>query len=214
MDGVMVVQQVSLDPPRYPTATLHEAAGQTGALPYEIKPLVSSFRIWGPALPVATTALDNLWIHRALLVAKPGDVVVVAPSESQPAGYWGEILSNAALARGIGGVVIDGHCRDGERLVDIGPPVFSRGLCIRGTKKDPESVGSIGEPIAVGDVVIHRGDLVVGDGDGVVVIPASEVERIMAAAEERELHEDEVMALLAQGATTMDIYGLDHRGSG
>jgi hypothetical protein len=141
------------DPPRYPTATLHEAAGQTGAPPCEIKSLVSTFRMWGPALPVTTAALDNLWIHRALLVARPGDAGVVAPSSSEPAGYWGEILSNAAVARGIGGVVIHGHCRDGETLVDVRSPVFSWGLCIQATKKDPESVGGMGEPIAPGDVV-------------------------------------------------------------
>jgi hypothetical protein len=82
MDGVTVLHQVRLDESRYPTATLHEAAGQTGAFPCEIKSQVSSFRSWGPALPLTTAAIDRLWIHRALFVARPGEVGVVARSSS------------------------------------------------------------------------------------------------------------------------------------
>ena len=119
-----------------PTATLHEAGGRIGVMPSAIKPVSPTFRVCGPAVTVHSPGGDNLWLHRAIYVAQPGDVLVVHVSGEYDFGYWGEIMSCAAKARGLAGLVIDGCVRDGGILADFGLPVFARGLCIRGTGKD------------------------------------------------------------------------------
>lgn len=189
-------------------ATIVEAAGNVGALSHDIKPVHPSFKVWGPAVTVATPSGDNLWVHRGLAAAGPGSVLVVSTGNGEPAGYWGEILSQAAVARGLGGVVLDGCARDGERLVDIGFPVFCRGLCIRGTTKDRAGAGSVGRHVNVGGVSIRPGDLVVGDVDGVVVVAAERVEQVLISAGERDRKEARIVEELLNGATTVEIFDL------
>jgi 4-hydroxy-4-methyl-2-oxoglutarate aldolase len=190
------------------SATLHEAAGRTGALPAAIKPISPAFRIWGPALPVRCPPGDNFWIHRAIYAAEPAEVLVVDVGGGHEFGYWGEILTRAAMARKLGGLVIDGGVRDLDRLVDLGLPVFSRTVCIRGTVKDPAGAGAVGEPIVLGDVVVHRGDLVLGDADGVVVVAQSQVSQAVQAGRQRDEKEAEIMRRLDGGATTLELFGL------
>src|SRR5262249_58172350 len=107
-----------------------------------------------------------LAIHEALHIARAGDVLVVDVGGGYEYGYWGEILTVAAQARSLAGLVIDGGVRDGERIIERGFPVFARRRCVRGTGKAPAS-GTINQPIRIGEVAIEPGDLVVGDGDGV-----------------------------------------------
>jgi 4-hydroxy-4-methyl-2-oxoglutarate aldolase len=190
------------------TATLFESNAKQGALPAAIKPLAAGWRICGPALPVSTPPGDNYWIHRAVATAEPGDVLVVATGGAHDNGYWGEILSAAALARGVGGVVLDGPARDGAAVVATGVPIFGRGLNIVGPSKDPRGAGSVGRRIRIGGVQIDAGDLVVGDDDGVVVVAADRVPAVVAAARERERSEADVMARLRAGETTLQIFGL------
>ena len=137
-----------------PTATLHEAGGKIGALPSAIKPVAPSFRCCGPALTVHSPGGDNLWLHRALYIARPGDVLVVYVSGAYEHGYWGEIMTTMAKVRRLAGLVIDGCVRDGTLLEEIGFPVFARGLCIRGTGKDYGAIGWINEPVLIGDVTV------------------------------------------------------------
>ena len=118
-------------------ATVHEAYGRRGALPSEIKPVDAGFTVCAPAFTVDCPAGDNLWIHHAVYAAQPHDVLVVHTRGEREAGYWGEILSRAAIARELSGLVIDGGVRDVERLVEIGLPVFAANVCIGGTAKDP-----------------------------------------------------------------------------
>jgi 4-hydroxy-4-methyl-2-oxoglutarate aldolase len=193
----------------FPTSTLHEAAGKIGALPAAIKPAASSFRICGPAVTVHSPPLDNLWLHRAIYAAKPGDVLVVTVGGHYEAGYWGEVMSTAAKACGLGGLVIDGMVRDGELLEGIGFPVFARGLCMRGTGKDFDARGWINAPVQIDDVVIHPGDLVVGDADGVLALPPDRIEDTLGAAKNREEFEAGVMRRLVEGETTLDVFGLN-----
>lgn len=192
----------------FSTATLYEAAGGTGALPSAIKPIHPHFTVSGPALPVVTPPSDNLWIHRAIAEASPGDVLVVSTGQMFQAGYWGEILSTAAVARGLGGVVLDACARDAAELAKVGFPVFARGLCIEGTTKDLRGVGAVGQPVPVGGVVVERGDLVVGDLDGVVVVAHDRVDAVLEAAARRERDEQVILQRLQDGATTVDIFGL------
>jgi 4-hydroxy-4-methyl-2-oxoglutarate aldolase len=189
------------------TATLHEAAGRIGALPSGIKPLHPDWKLAGPAVTVHGPAADNLWIHRAIYAASPGDVLVVFPSGGLEWGYWGDIMTTAAVQQGLAGLVIDGGVRDTANLVEAGFPVFSNGVCIRGTGKDQAAIGFLNRPIRIGEVLISSGDLVVGDRDGVVALPAAQVEDVFERATAREADEAEKLVRIRSGERTIDIYG-------
>lgn len=189
-----------------PSSTLHEAAGKIGALPSAIKPVHPSFRICGAAVTVQSPPADNLWLHRAIVAARPGDVLVVHVGGHYEAGYWGEVMSQAARARGLAGLVIDGCVRDGAILERFGFPVFARGLCIRGTGKDFDARGWINAPTLFGDVTVQPGDLIVGDTDGVVAIPRARIDEVLAKARQREEDEARIIERLAAGENSLDIY--------
>jgi 4-hydroxy-4-methyl-2-oxoglutarate aldolase len=189
-----------------PAATLHEAGGRIGVMPSAIKPVVPQFRLCGPAVTVHSPGGDNLWLHRALYVAQPGDVLVVHVSGAYDYGYWGEIMSAAAMARKLGGLVIDGCVRDGAILADFGFPVFSRGLCIRGTGKDFGARGWINHPVLFDDLTVHAGDLIVGDTDGVVAVPRARSADVVASALTREAKEAAIIARIEQGERTLEVY--------
>ena len=192
---------------KLPSSTLHEAAGKIGALPSAIKPVAPSFRACGPAVTVHSPPGDNLWLHRALYVARPGDVLVVYVSGKYEHGYWGEIMSTAARKQGLAGLVIDGCVRDSELLPVVGFPVFARGLCIRGTGKDFGARGWINAPVLIGDVTVSAGDLVLGDGDGVVAIPHASAASAVDAGLRREAEEQQIVQRIEAGESTLEIYG-------
>jgi 4-hydroxy-4-methyl-2-oxoglutarate aldolase len=201
--------KAALESVRFSTATLHEASGGRGALPSAIKPIRSDMRVFGPSLTVSSPPGDNLWLHHALTLARPGDVLVVDCSGSYEHGYWGEIMTIAAMERQIQGLVIDGCVRDSERISLLGFPVFARGLCIRGTTKDPRQPGAINHPIDIGDIRITAGDVVVGDSDGVVVIASSDLAEVGLASRMREENEATQMKRLRGGETTAELFGFD-----
>ena len=190
------------------TATVHEAAKRTGALPSFIRPLARHLKIAGPAIPVTSPPGDNLWLHRAIYAAKPGDVLVVDTGGGMEFGYWGEVMAVAAQQRGIAGLVINGGVRDSQRMIEMSFPVFAGTVCIRGTVKDPKGAGQFGGSIVLGDVAIAAGDWVLGDADGVVVVPAASAADIVAEAERRDAMEQEIFARLKAGESTIAIYGL------
>ncbi|MBP6900308.1 MAG: 4-carboxy-4-hydroxy-2-oxoadipate aldolase/oxaloacetate decarboxylase [Burkholderiaceae bacterium] len=192
---------------RLPTATLHEAAGKLGALPSAIKPVAAGMALAGPALTVHSPPGDNLWLHRALDIARPGEVLVVHCSGAHEHGYWGEIMATMALARGLAGLVIDGCVRDGALLAQLGFPVFARGLCMRGTGKDFGAVGWLNHPVWMGEVAVQAGDLIVGDGDGVLALPQARAAEIVARGRQRETDEADILRRLQAGASTLDVYG-------
>jgi 4-hydroxy-4-methyl-2-oxoglutarate aldolase len=192
---------------RLGAATLHEAAGRIGALPSAIKPVAPDMRIAGPAFTVHIPAGDNLWIHRALYEAAPGDVLVVSTSGGIEWGYWGDILNSAAIAQRLGGLVIDGGVRDVANLEAMPFPVFSNGICLNGTIKGYEATAWTRQPIRIGGVVVRQGDLVVGNRDGVVVLPADVVGETLVAGAARERDEANKIARIQAGERTIDIYG-------
>ena len=196
-----LIRQISA----FPTATLHEAMGKYGALPSAIKPISPEMRVGGTALPVHTMPGDNMLLHRAIAQASAGDVIIAHVSDFWEAGYWGEIMAVGAQARGIAGLVIDGCVRDADPITALGFPVFARGLCIQGTTKFGN--GRLNQPITIGQVTIHPGDIVVGDRDGVVIVPAGRLTETIEKAHAREAKEAQVMARLRAGETTLDIYG-------
>jgi 4-hydroxy-4-methyl-2-oxoglutarate aldolase len=188
------------------TATLHEAAARTGNLPSYIRPVIPSFKLCGPAFTVHGPGYDNLWIHRAIYAANPGDILVVATGQALEAGYWGEILNEAAMARKLGGLVIEGGVRDSAALARQDFPVFSAGLCMFGTVKDFGARAWLNAPVRIGEVVIQGGDLICGDGDGVVAIPRDKVADVLRASAAREADEAEKIAKIRAGARTVDLY--------
>ncbi len=188
-------------------ATMHEAAGKIGALPYHLKPISSGMKICGRAFTVKGPSGCNLWLHRAIAKAVPGDVLVADVGEDAEYGYWGDIMGTGAMAQGITGLVLNGCVRDQVELKEMGFPVFSAGLSIRGTSKKFDGAGSLKEPITIGDVTINHGDLVLGDNDGLVIIPADQVEEGIQKSIERENKEEATKARLRGGETSMEIYG-------
>ena len=190
--------------PVYSSATVHEAAGRTGALPPRIKPVAAGMTIRGPAFPVQCTPGNNIWLHRAVYSAPPGSVLVASVGGAHEYGYWGEILTVAALERRVAGLVIDGCIRDRDPVVALGFPVFSRGICIRGTGKDSRG-GQFGSPVLIGDVQVAAGDLIVGDSDGVVSVRQADIGRVSAAAREREDKEASILRQLRDGARSIDL---------
>lgn len=191
------------------TATLHEALGQIGDLPHPIKPLHPAMRICGPAYTVKAKAYMNVNLHRAYAYAKPGDIIVADCSGAYDAGYWGDLLTSGAMKQGIAGLVIDACIRDADTIEELGFPIFCRGLCIKGTGKDPE--GSLNEAITIGGVTINPGDIVVGDRDGVVIVPQDRIAEAIEKAQAREDKEAAVRARLDAGETSLKIYEWDKK---
>lgn len=191
---------------RLGTATIHEAQGQRGAVDPRIAPLDPSMRLAGPALTVDIRPGDNLMIHYALTKARPGDVLVVDAKAFVDAGPWGDVLTFAAQQIGIAGLVIDGAVRDASQIVEMGFPVFCRGLSIRGTNK--HQPGKLNLPLILGGVAVRPGDIVVGDRDGLVIVAAEEVPEVIAASAAREQKEAQMRERLAQGATMVELLGL------
>lgn len=160
---------------QFPSSILADVAGRRGALSGRIAALSPSMAFAGPALTVEIRPGDNLMIHAAMAIAKPGDVLVIDGKGDLSSALMGEIMCQQCVALGIVGVVIDGAVRDSVALRELGLPVFAAGLNPNGpTKFIP---GRINHPISIGGVSVNPGDLVVGDADGVTVI-----ERHKAAA--------------------------------
>jgi 4-hydroxy-4-methyl-2-oxoglutarate aldolase len=192
---------------QFSAATLHEALGKQGNLPSAIKPISPKMKVCGPAYTVKTMPRDNVLLHRAYAYAKPGDVLVANCSGFYEAGYWGDLMSLGAKTKSINGLVIDGCVRDADDIEAMGFNVFSRGLCIRGTSNYGE--GTLNEPIIIGDILINPHDIIVGDRDGVVVVPQKRIEEVIEKATARETKEENVRKQLREGKTSLQIYGWD-----
>ena len=117
-------------------------------------------------------------------------------------------MATAAKARRLGGLVLDGCVRDFDLLAEVDFPVFARGLCVRGTSKDRQAIGWINAPTLFDRLVVHPGDLVIGDADGVVAVPRGRAAEVVEASRRRDLDEAEICSRLLQGETTLDIYSL------
>lgn len=191
------------------SATLSEAATTGIALSPELQSLWAGARLCGRAFTVQGAGGDNLALHHAVLQAPPGSVLV-ADLGGARFGHWGEVLAVAAQHRGLAGLLIDGGVRDAAEIEALGFPVFSRNNSILGTRKDFRGV--FGRPVTVGGITVRSGDLVVGDVDGVVVLPAADAEQILDRADARVAHENELMAQLRKGRNTLDLYDFDSAG--
>jgi len=183
-----------------------DAQGKSGAMDTAVKPVYSSARLVGPAYPVCSSGPDNLAWHLAIETAPAGSVLVVSTGGYTRAGFFGSVMSAACRARGILGLVTDGACRDCDDLEAMDFPVFAAGLSPCGTQK--ADFGEIGAPVECGGVGVRAGDIIVGDRDGVVVVPAERWAEVLSAARAIVAREVGVRERLLAGETTMDIYGL------
>ena len=186
-------------------ATVHEAMGRRGALDPAIKPLAADMTVCGRALTVRCHTGDNLMLVKAVSMAGPGDVIVADMGSAVASGPFGEVLAVECMARGAAGLVVSCTVRDSREIIRMGFPVFSAGLCVRGTAK--ATLGTINHPICIGGEIVRPGDLIVGDADGVVVVPLEEAPDILRLAEERTAKEAAVMDRLRAGESLIDIYG-------
>lgn len=191
---------------QFSAATLHEAQSRSGALPARIKPVDSRMRVCGPALTVRCAPGDNLMLQVAIAYAQAGDVVVMACDGYAEIGAFGDVLASACLAKGVAGVVLDSGARDAGALRALGLPVFSSGLCIKGAIKS--SLGTVNHPVSIGGQIVHPGDIVCGDEDGVVVVPAHTVQQVAAAAAAREEMERGKIARYQAGRSVIEVNGL------
>ncbi|MGZ4681993.1 MAG: RraA family protein [Acidimicrobiales bacterium] len=190
---------------RLGAATLGESGGSPmGA---GLRPVWPGASLVGEALPVRCSPADNLAIHVAVASAGPGQVLVVQLDGEPERGYWGEVLTTGAEARGVVGLVIEGGVRDVAALEAHRFPVFSTMIALRGAAK--VAAGSVGDPVEVGGVTVAPGDVVVGDVDGVTVLPAARVAEVVEAGRQRGAFEAELFEQLRAGATTLDLLGLD-----
>lgn len=192
------------------SATLYEASTQDLFLDAAFRPAWDGAQFVGRALPVEAAVGDNLALHWGIAEAEPGDVLVV-DAGGGVFGYFGEVMAVACQARGIAGLVIDGGIRDTVQLAGLDFPAFSTAISIRGTEKSWP--GTVGRTTTLRGRIVERGDLVVADRDGVAIIPATDVSRVVKAARERMAKEDMYMERLRGGELTLDIYGFRGLGS-
>jgi len=179
---------VVADASKFAASILADVAGRRGTLCSRVAPLAPSMRISGPALTVEVRPGDNLMIHAAMAIAKPGDVLVIDGKGDETAALMGEIMVSQCKAIGLAGIVIYGSVRDTEALVEMGFPVYAVGANPNGpTKNIP---GRINWPIAVGGVTVNPGDLIVGDADGVVVIEREKAASLLGAAAQKVADEN------------------------
>lgn len=189
-----------------PTGNISDACGGEGVMDHEILPLDRRMALCGKARPVLCAPGDNLAIHNAVVHSEPGDVLIINCGGYSYAGVFGEMLALNCRARGIKGVVIDGTCRDKNELIDMDFPVFARGTSPKGTTKNV--IGTVNASTFCGGVIVQAGDVIVGDCDGVIVIPKEKAESILAAAKAKKQREDEMRSLLIAGTDVAELLGL------
>lgn len=182
----------------YQASILADVAGRRGTLCSRIAPLAPGMRIAGPALTVEVRPGDNLMIHAAMSLAKPGDVLVIDGKGDETCALMGEIMVSQCMALGLAGVVVYGSVRDTEAIRELGFPVFAVGANPNGpTKVVP---GRVNWPIAVGGAVVHPGDLIVADADGVVVVETSKAGVVVDLAAKKVADETARLAGIRSGA--------------
>lgn len=205
--GFRIVQEIERVPEetvrkfrsaRLATSNVADVMWRFGALDEKLCPIGdASVYLTGTALTVRTRPTDNLMVHKALELAQPGDIIVIEAGGEMRHAILGELMCRYAAEKGVGGFVVDGPVRDGSAIHSLGFPVYARGLTPRGPYK--EGPGEINVPVSCGGVAISPGDLILGDADGVVVVPRDSAGEVLEEASAVERSEEEVMKLISTG---------------
>jgi 4-hydroxy-4-methyl-2-oxoglutarate aldolase len=209
---VSVAGDTLLELARLGSATVYEAGGRGRFVDIDLHQVVPGSRVAGPARTVLCGQDDNLMVHAVMASVQPGEIIVLSMPEPRPIALVGDLLATQALAQGAAGMLIDASVRDVEELRELGLPIWASWIRVHGAAKDV--VGTIGEPVRVGDALIETGDVLVMDADGVAVIEPERADEVLKASLERESREADKREKLRSGSLSYDLDGLRERVEG